>query len=126
MNNKGFTFKKRLAGFKYAFHGIRLLFKQESNAQLQVIIGICAIIAGFLLKISVMEWIVVVAVCGCVLAAEALNTAIEKLSDVISPEYSEAIKKIKDVSAGGVLLIALAALIIGGIIFIPKLAALFS
>ena len=121
MNNKGFTYRKRLAGFKYAFNGIWLLLRNESNALLHCIICICAVAAGLVLKISAMEWIAVVIVCGCVFAAEALNTAFETLSDVVSPEYNEAIKKVKDLSAAGVLFMAIAAAITGVIIFLPKL-----
>jgi diacylglycerol kinase (ATP) len=121
MDNKGFTFRKRLAGFSCAFRGIRILLRNEHNARLHCLAGTCAVAAGFLLKISVMEWVAVVIVCGCVLAAEALNTAIEKLADAVSPEYNEMIKTVKDLSAGGVLLMAVAAAITGFLIFLPKL-----
>jgi diacylglycerol kinase (ATP) len=125
MDNKGFTFRKRLAGFNYAFRGIRLLLRREHNAWLHSLAVVCAVTAGFLLKISVMEWIAVVIACGCVFAAEALNTAIEKLADAVSPEYNEAIRHVKDLSAGGVLLMAVAAAIAGVLIFLPKLTALW-
>ncbi len=125
MKNEGFTFRKRFASFKYAFHGIWLLLRYEHSAWLHGIIGLCTIIAGILLEISAIEWVAVVIVCGCVLAAEALNTAIERLADVVSTEYNESIKQLKDLSAGGVLLMAFAAAIIGLIIFLPKLIALF-
>ena len=124
MDNKGFTFCKRLASFKDAFNGIRLLLRNEPNALIHCIIGICAVSVGFILKISAIEWIVVVIVCGCVFAVEALNTAIERLADVVSPEYNEAIKKVKDLSAGAVLFMAIAAAITGIIIFLPKLITL--
>ena len=121
MDNKDFKSCKRLVGFKYAFNGIRLLIRNESNALIHVIIGIATVTAGFILNISAMEWIAVVIVCGCVFAAEALNTAIERLADVVSPEYNDAIKKVKDLSAGAVLFMALTAAITGIIIFLPKL-----
>jgi diacylglycerol kinase (ATP) len=121
MDKKEFTHRKRLAGFKYAFHGVRLLLRNERNARLHCLAGICVVVAGFLLDISAMEWVAVVIVCGCVLAAEALNTAVERLADVVSPEYNEAVKKVKDLSAAAVLLVALAAAIVGFIIFLPKL-----
>ena len=124
MDNKGFTYRKRLASFKHAFKGIRLLLCNESNALLHCIIGFCVISAGFILNISAMEWVAVVIVCGCVFAAEALNTAIERLADVVSPKYNEAIKKVKDISAGAVLLLAIAAAVTGIIIFLPKLIGL--
>lgn len=125
MKNEGFTFRKRFASFKYAFRGIWLLLRYEHSAWLHSLIGICTIIAGILLDISAVEWMAVAIVCGCVLAAEALNTAIERLSDVVSPEYSEAIRRIKDLAAGGVLLMAFGAAVVGLIIFLPKLIALF-
>ena len=126
MNNKGFTFRKRTPGFKYAFRGFRLLLRYEHNAWLHCIIGACAIVAGLLLNISTMEWIAVVIVSGCVFAAEAINTAIERLSDVVSPEYNDAIKDVKDLSAGAVLFMAIAAAVTGFIIFLPKIIDLFT
>jgi len=121
MNNKGFSFRKRILGFKHAFRGFRLLLRYEHNAWLHCFIGAAAIAIGFLLNISVTEWIAIVIVCGCVLTAEALNTAIERLSDVVSPEYNDDIKDIKDISAGAVLFMAIAAAITGLIIFLPKI-----
>ena len=121
MNNKGFSFRKRILGFKYAFRGFRLLLRYEHNAWLHCIIGVCVIVAGFLLDISSTEWITIAIVCGGVFAAEAFNTAIERLADVVCPEYNNAIKDIKDVSAGGVLFMAIAAAITGLIIFLPKM-----
>ena len=78
------------------------------------------VIAGVLLGLSRMEWVAVVIVIGAVLAAEAVNSALEAIADFVSPEYSEAIKRIKDLAAGAVLLMAIAAAIVGGIIFFPS------
>ncbi|MDR1380693.1 MAG: diacylglycerol kinase family protein [Tannerella sp.] len=125
MDNKGFTLRKRLAGFKYAFRGVRILLRDEHNVWLHCLAGICALVAGFFLDLSAPEWAAVVIVCGCVLAAEALNTAIERLADVVTPEYSEAIKNVKDLSAAGVLFMAIAAAVTGLIVFLPKLVNLF-
>ena len=125
MKNDGFTFRKRLRSFRYAFNGIRLLVTKEHNAWIHCFAAVCVIAAGFLLDISQLEWIAVVIVIGAVLAAEAVNSALETLADFVSPEYSEAIKRTKDLAAGAVLLMAIAAAIVGGIIFFPKLAALF-
>lgn len=125
MDNKDFSFRKRLAGFKYAFHGIRLLLSHEANVWLHCLVGVVAVISGFVLKISTAEWVAVAIVCGVVLALEAVNTAIERLADVVSPEYDEAIRKVKDLSAGSVLFMALAAIVVGCLIFLPKLSAFF-
>ena len=126
MENKKIKSSKKFAGFKYAFNGIKVLLCEESNALIHCAICVLVISAGFILNISSIEWVAVVIVCGCVFAAEALNTAIERLSDVVSPEYNKAIKKVKDLSASAVLFMAITAAIIGVIIFLPKLISLFS
>ena len=123
MKNDGFTFRKRLRSFGYAFNGIRLLITREHNAWIHCFVAVCVVVAGILLGLSEMEWIAVVIVIGAVLAAEAVNSALEAIADFVSPEYSEAIKRTKDLAAGAVLIIAIAA-IVGGIIFFPKLIAL--
>ena len=116
MKNSGFTFRKRLASFRYAFNGIRLLIQKEHNAWIH-----CVVIAGFFFGLSQTEWIAVIIVIGAVLSAEAINSSIESLADLVSPEYNEAIKKTKDLAAGAVLIMAIAAAIVGSIIFFPKL-----
>lgn len=125
MKNDGFTLRKRLRSFRYAFNGIRLLIAKEHNAWIHCFATVCVVIAGFLLEISKMEWVSCVIVIGAVLAAEAVNSAMEAIADFVSPEYSEAIKRAKDMAAGAVLLMAIAAAIVGGIIFFPKLIALY-
>jgi diacylglycerol kinase (ATP) len=124
MKEERFSLRRRLNGFRYAFRGACLLLRYEHNAWIQAAIGICTITGGFLLRISSMEWIGVILATGTVLAAEAFNSAIEKLSDVVSPEYSEAVRCIKDIAAGAVLFTAIAAALIGIIIFLPRLMAL--
>lgn len=121
MKNNGFTFRKRLASFKYAFNGIRLLIQKEHNAWIHCFAAICVIIAGLLFGLSEMEWIAIIIVIGAVLAGEAVNSSIEALADLVSPEYNEAIKRTKDLAAGAVLILAIAAAIVGIIIFLPKI-----
>lgn len=125
MKNDGFTFRKRIKSFQYAFNGIKLLITKEHNAWIHCFAAICVLIAGALLGLSRMEWVTVVIVIGAVLAAEAVNSSIEALADLVSPEYNEAIKRTKDLAAGAVLLMAIAAAIVGLIIFIPKIMDLF-
>lgn len=121
MKNNGFTLRKRLKSFAYAFNGIRLLIRNEPNAWIHCVAAIGAVALGFVLQISRSEWIAIVVVIGIVLAAETVNSSIEALADLVSPEYNEAIKRTKDLAAGAVLLVALAAAVVGCIIFIPKL-----
>lgn len=126
MKNDGFTLRKRLKSFKFAFNGIRLLITREHNAWIHCFAAICVIIAGFAFDISTTEWIAVTFAIGTVLAAEAVNSSIEAIADLVSPEYNEAIKRTKDLAAGAVLILAISAAIVGLIIFIPKIMEIFS
>lgn len=125
MKNDGFTFRKRIKSFQFAFNGIKLLITKEPNAWIHCFATVCVLIAGALLGLSRMEWVAVVVVIGAVLAAEAVNSSIEALADLVSQEYNETIKRTKDLAAGSVLLMAIAAAIVGLIIFIPKIATIF-
>lgn len=126
MKNDGFTLKKRLKSFKFAFNGIILLITREHNAWIHCFVAVCVIIAGFAFDISTTEWIAVTFAIGTVLAAEAVNSSIEAIADLVSPGYNEAIKRTKDLAAGAVLILAISAAIVGLIIFIPKIMEIFS
>ena len=117
-NNK-FSWKKRIDSFKYAFKGINKLFKYEHNARIHLVVAFLVIIAAFIFKISVNEWIAVVFCIASVFASEAFNSAIEALADKISPQRDPWIEKAKDLSAAAVLFFAIASVIIGLTIFIP-------
>lgn len=121
MKNKGFTFRKRIKSFRYAFHGIYLLVRYEHNAWIHCFITACVLAAGFFAGLSRTEWIAIVVCIGMVFAAEAVNSSIEALADRVSEEYDEAIKRTKDLAAGAVLILAMASATIGLLIFIPKL-----
>jgi diacylglycerol kinase (ATP) len=121
MKNNEFTLRKRLESFRHAFNGIKTLLSGEANARIHSIATVAVVTAGLLLDITSTEWIAVVIAIGAVFAAEALNTAIERLSDIVSPGYHETIKQVKDLSAGAVLFMSIAAAITGAIIFLPKL-----
>ena len=116
-------FKQRLRSFKFAFRGICTLIKETPNAQIHLVLAATALILGFMLKISTAEWMAIIIVSGAVLAFEAVNSSIEMLADFVSPTRSHRIKKVKDLAAAAVLLISMAALIVGIIIFAPKITA---
>lgn len=126
MKNNGFTLRKRLKSFVYAFNGIRLLIKNEHNAWIHCFATVCVLTTGLFFNLSQTEWIAIVFAIGCVFAGEAFNSSIEALADLVSPEYNEAIKRTKDLAAGAVLFLAIAAAIVGCIIFVPKITALCS
>ena len=107
----------------FALAGLRALLKYERNAQWHLVFAIAALITGMLLHLSKPEWLVITLCITGVIAAEAFNTAIEKLCDALHPELDPKIKAVKDLSAAGVLILSLGALVCGGIIFLSRLLA---
>jgi diacylglycerol kinase (ATP) len=113
-----------LLSFRYAFAGIGYLLWTQRNAKVQTALGLAAVALGFLLGIERAEWLALVLTIALVLAAEGINTALEAVVDLASPNYHPLAKVAKDVAAGTVLLIAIASVIIGLIIFLPRLLSL--
>lgn len=118
--------KNRLNSFQYAFEGIITLIKDTANARIHVFAALVAIAMGFWLKISTSEWVAITIVIGGVIALEAVNSAIEELADLITKKQNSKIKIIKDLSAGGVLIMAIVALKVGLFIFVPKIIELLN
>ena len=117
--------KRSVQSFKHAFNGIYILMKEECNARIHAVLAIVALLMGYCLHISSIEWIVLCIVIGMVFAMEAINSAIENLADfACNKNIEESIKKTKDLSAAAVLFAAIAALVVGLIIFLPKLLSL--
>lgn len=107
---------KRLRSFKYAWQGLKDLWRTQPNMRLHVIAALLAIVFGWWLGINPTEWALIIVCISGVLAAEAFNTAIEYLTDLVSPDYHPLAGKVKDVSAAAVLLVATGSLIIGGMV----------
>ena len=122
MNNQenGFV-KGRIKSLKYALRGLWLLVSTEHSIMVQTAIAILMTLFGWWLDLSATEWILQIFAIGLVLVAESLNTAIEKICDFIHPDYNERIGFIKDISAGAVTFAAISAIIIGLIIYLPKM-----
>ena len=125
MNNEKFSFRKRIKSFSYAFRGIAMLFKEEHNARIHLLVAILVIVVSCLFSLSTMEWIAVLLCIGGVFAAEGFNSAIESLADMVSKEYHPLIKRCKDIAAGAVLLFVIFVVVVGLIIFMPKIISLF-
>ena len=117
--------KKIINSFKYAFEGIITGLKEEKNMKIHILIMILVIIMGIILKISKIEWIICIILFGFVISLELINTAIENTVDLITKEINPKAKIIKDVAAGAVLISAISSIIIGLIIFMPKIISLF-
>jgi diacylglycerol kinase (ATP) len=116
--------KKFIRGFGYAFNGLAYAAKTQLNFRVHLVATLVAVFMGFALHISVNDWQWVGLSIALVLIVELVNTAIEFLTDLVSPEYNELAGHVKDVSAGAVVIAALFALITGLIIFLPKLLVL--
>lgn len=113
----------RLKSIGYACKGVICLIKTEANVQVQLFCAISVTIAGFYFDISKTEWGFQIICIGLVISLEAINTSIESILDFIQPEQHKTIGKIKDIAAGAVLITAATALIIGLIIYVPKIVA---
>ena len=113
--------QKFLTGFKFAASGLVYLFRTQLNAKVHLAIAAAVVVAGFLFGISQLEWCLIVLCIATVLAAEAINTAIESLADALHPDKHPLVGTAKDVAAGAVLICAIGAFIVGAIIFLPYL-----
>ena len=107
--------------FSYAASGIKLAWKNEPNFRTQIIIGIIAVILGFFLGLNNIEWLVLITIIFFVLLLELINTSLEALVDLVSPEYGQKAKIAKDTAAAAVLMASILSLTVGAILFIPKI-----
>jgi diacylglycerol kinase len=112
---------KMLRSFKFALAGMVHLVRFENNAKFHFLATLLVIFAGYWLKIDQNEWIIIIFAMALVWSAEAFNSAIEKLCDRVEPEKDPIIGKVKDMAAAGVLFLAIAAAIVGCMIFLPKI-----
>jgi diacylglycerol kinase len=111
--------KRLLKSFQYSLKGLFKTFREESNLRIQTIIGIIIVVAGCLLKIQIWEWVAIIFVIGLVIITELINSAVERITDVLKPRINGYVKEIKDIMAAAVFVSALVAVIIGLIIFLP-------
>jgi diacylglycerol kinase len=118
-------FRKATRSFRYAAQGIMDLFRFENNARIHLVAAIGVVGAGFYFQLSQTEWALIITQIALVWAAEAFNTALEKLADAVSSEYHPLIKSVKDLAAGGVLILAISAVLVGILLFLPKIIWLF-
>ena len=118
--------RKMLRSFGYAIEGIVALFRYENNARFHLLAALVVVIVGIIIGLTYLDWVIITIVVGGVWAAEAFNTAIEKLCDVVSPSIHPQIKAVKDLAAAGVLIMAITAAITGVIIFGKAIITSFS
>jgi diacylglycerol kinase len=113
-----------IKSFGWALSGLKDSILHEKNFRIQYIIALLVIVSGIFISLSKIEWLIILICFAVVLSFEIINSAIEKLCDVVCPDFNPAIKKVKDMSASAVLISAIFSFIIGCIIFLPKIIAL--
>jgi undecaprenol kinase/diacylglycerol kinase (ATP) len=120
MNKEQSLFK----AFYHAWKGIQQFFLYDRNGRIHLGAAIAAVMMGFILPVSNVEWIVLLVCIAAVIALEMINAAIEKLCDMVHEAYHPMIRIIKDISAGAVLWVSMVSAVIAAIIFIPKIMEL--
>ena len=117
--------KRKADSFKFAFSGIKELWVHESNTRIHLIFTILVMIMAILLKVSSVEMCILVFIIGAVWSAEAMNSAVERVVDLVTLDKKPLAKAAKDLAAGSVLLLAITSVVIGLVIFMPKIILLF-
>ncbi|MDO4806080.1 MAG: diacylglycerol kinase family protein [Coriobacteriales bacterium] len=103
--------------FLFAMQGFRMAIKTERNIKVMLFGGAAAIIAGIVLRLDLVSWAIVLLCCGAVIAAELLNTAVETIVDLVSPEYHPLAGRAKDISAGAVWALCVVVAVVGLLVF---------
>ncbi|HRK39032.1 MAG TPA: diacylglycerol kinase family protein [Burkholderiaceae bacterium] len=116
----------RLASFGHALRGIGCLIRTQANARIHLAASLAVCACGIWLRLSAADWALLALAMGGVWAAEALNTAVEKVVDLVSPQWHPLARDAKDLAAGAVLLATFAAVAVGALVLLPPLAAKFS
>ncbi len=116
-----FSIKARLASFRHAFAGVTLLLKETHNARIHLLATVLVLGLATVLEVSATEFVLLLLTIALVWVAEALNSALEYLADAAVPEQHELVRRAKDVAAAGVLISALIAVLVGGLVFLPYL-----
>jgi len=111
----------QIKSFRWAIEGIIYSYKKGTHFKIHIIFAILVIVLGLIYKLSVYEWLAIILVSSAVISSEAINTAIEEACDVLHPEHHPGARLAKHCAAGGVLILSIAAIIVGFIIFLPKI-----
>lgn len=118
-------FKRFIKSFGYSIDGLKYAYKYEQSMTIHFLMVAVVLVAGFFLKISLFEWLICFMLMGLVMATELINTSIEAVVDLTCPEIHPLAKIAKDTASAAVFVFSVVAAISGGIIFIPKIIALF-
>lgn len=117
------NFTKFFRSFAIGFLGLTHAIRSEQNMRVHCVAAVGVIVAGIVFALAVWEWVAVVFCLGLVISAECMNTAMERLADRVSRETDPLIKQAKDCGSAAVLVLALTAAVVGGVVFVPKICA---
>lgn len=120
------SLKQRIERFKYPLRGFRVAWQEETSFRFHNMLALLTLLCAYLLEISFIEFLIVIAMIGFVLVAELFNTALEELCDKFQPTHDPHVAKIKDLAAAAVFAAATTAVIVGLIIFIPHVMLLLT
>lgn len=124
MMKKKWKNKNFAVALKNSISGIKQVFRTERNFKIQLAFAMVAILMAILLKLTGIEWVILILVMGSVFFAEMLNTAIEVMLDLYIQEYNEGVKIAKDIASGAVLITAIVSVIVGAMLFLQKILKL--
>lgn len=110
----------RLVAFRYAWNGVIFFISRERHAPIHIIMSILAVVFGLILNLKTWEWLAILLCIAMVISLEIINSSIERLTDIVSPQFSESAGIVKDLGAAAVLISSCFAAIVGLIIFVPK------
>lgn len=116
--------KKQFRSFRYAFRGIYRSLTTQAHLQFHAFATFVVVLMAWYLRVSAHEWCILVLTIAVIWSAEIMNTAIEHLTDLVSPNYHPLAERTKDAAAGAVLALSIAAVVVAAIIFLPKLYSL--
>lgn len=114
-------FNRSLKSFLFAWKGLKSAFVTQVNFKIQLIIGCLAVVLAFFLEFNRIEWIILIFTATAVLITELINTVVETIADYLFPGFHETAGMIKNISAAAVLVSAIAAIIVGLMLFLPKI-----
>lgn len=107
--------------FTYAFKGLWKTFHEEQNLKIQLMTAIAVFLLAWYFRVSRFEWIALVALSGLVILVELVNSAVERVADVLKPRINSYVKEIKDIMAAAVMIASITAIIVGSLIFLPRI-----
>lgn len=114
-----------IKSFRYSIKGLIKTWKEEQNLQIQSLVALLVLFLAFYFKISPGEWALLILSISLVLTIELINSAVERITDILKPRINGYVKEIKDIMAGAVLLISIMSVIVGLIIFLPRILNMF-